>query len=259
MLKEKSGCEQTTGAVGSEVHRVSLTDQVIAVLRKEIFTGVYQPGDKLPPERELAERFGISRSTLRKALLLLAQEGWIEIVQGRSNAVKDFRTSVGIEVLPDLFFESPEAVISLQLLETMTENGIWECQQIMIAASKNATAADEPLLMAILERQTDQTPITEFYENEFQLYRELLRIGGDLILQMTYNSEVRLSRKLLALGIVKEPPFPLQKYHEINRGLIQAVCAHDVERIKTLVESSKPDVRNMFVRIVQNMGRNRSK
>jgi GntR family transcriptional regulator, transcriptional repressor for pyruvate dehydrogenase complex len=252
MLNNLGGADSAGG--GLEVQRLSLSDQVVTVLRKEMFTGVYQPGDKLPPERELAERFGISRSTLRKALLLLEQEGWIEIVQGRANTVLDFRTSVGVEVLPELFFDCPEAVLSLQLLETMTENATWQAQQIMIAASRKATPPDEAGLMDILDRQTETTPIAAFYENEFQLYRELLRIGGNLVLQLAYNSEVKLSRQLLARGFIKDPPFPLPRYHEINRALVRAVCAGDEETIKAVIEESKKDVREMFVRVVQNMG-----
>ena len=83
------------------IKRISLLDQIAAVLRKEIFTGVYQPGDKLPSERELADKFEISRLTLSKALRLIAQEGWIEISQGRNMVVKDFRTSVSLDVLPE--------------------------------------------------------------------------------------------------------------------------------------------------------------
>ncbi len=254
MGREKTGWED---AEERAVVRLTLAGQVAASLRKEIFTGKHRPGDKLPPERELAERFRISRSTLRKALMLLAQEGWIEVVQGRSNAVRDFRTSVGIEALPDLFFSCPEAVVSVQLLETMAENCAWLYQQIFTAAAKKAGPKDEPRLMALLDRQAERLSLVRFYENDFALFQELTRIGGNLVLQMTYNSQVRLSRQLLARGIVKDRPAPLPQYRETNAALIRAACAGDVETIKKIMENSSRDVMESFLRIYGGLGLNR--
>jgi DNA-binding GntR family transcriptional regulator len=60
---------------------VSLSDQVMTLLRKRILEGVYAPGERLI-EVELAAAFEISRAPLREALRSLAQEG---IVTHRSN------------------------------------------------------------------------------------------------------------------------------------------------------------------------------
>jgi GntR family transcriptional repressor for pyruvate dehydrogenase complex len=48
-----------------------------------IRTGVLAPGSKLPPERDLAEQLGISRSTLRHALATLTEQGHLTAVRGR--------------------------------------------------------------------------------------------------------------------------------------------------------------------------------
>lgn len=216
------------------VKRISLPDQIVGILRREIFTGVYKPGESLPPERDLAERFGTSRITLRKALAVLSREGWIEIVQGRGNTVRDFRSSVGIEVLPELFFSCPEALINPVALNTLIENFSRLGEQVLLAAAKRAKPSDEPRLLELLSLQTDDTELEEFYENEFRMIQELLRIGDNLILQMAYNSQVRLSRELLARGIVKDRPYPLPRYREINRSLIKAVCSGDEKEIKSL-------------------------
>jgi DNA-binding FadR family transcriptional regulator len=45
--------------------------------------GLVQPGQRLPPERELAARLGVSRVTLRDALHSLGQAGWLEARRGR--------------------------------------------------------------------------------------------------------------------------------------------------------------------------------
>ncbi|HWQ06339.1 MAG TPA: GntR family transcriptional regulator [Feifaniaceae bacterium] len=51
--------------------------------------GEYQPGDQLPPETTLAERYGVSRNTLRQALAILCEDGRIYNVQGKGSFVCD--------------------------------------------------------------------------------------------------------------------------------------------------------------------------
>jgi len=240
------------------ISRASLPDQIAAVMREEIFTGVYRAGDKLPAERELADRFGTSRLTLRKALGVLAQEGWIEISQGRNIEVKDYLTSVGIETLPDLFFASPETLIDREVIETIAENAARLGQQILVAAARKAKPSDEQRLLEILDLQTGEINLEEFYENEFRLIHEILAISGNLILQMAYNSQVKLSRRLLALGLVKDRPYPLPQYHRINRSLIKAVCAGDEKLVKSLTRKYRKGVSEVFRRSLTTERKKRS-
>jgi len=60
----------------------SLVDRISASLRADILRGRYQAGDRLPSERELAERFDTHRGTIREALKKLEQIGLAEIKPG---------------------------------------------------------------------------------------------------------------------------------------------------------------------------------
>jgi len=53
------------------ITRHNLTDEVIKQIKKVIIDGNLKPGDKLPPERELAEKFHVGRTTIREALKAL--------------------------------------------------------------------------------------------------------------------------------------------------------------------------------------------
>jgi len=55
-------------------------------LREQIRGGAYLPGAFLPTERELQETFGVSRSTIRRAIAALAESGWAEIKPKRGVA-----------------------------------------------------------------------------------------------------------------------------------------------------------------------------
>lgn len=62
--------------------------QIADQIRSSILTSVFIPGEKLPPERELAELFGVSRPSLREALNILAAAGLVESHQGGGTVVK---------------------------------------------------------------------------------------------------------------------------------------------------------------------------
>lgn len=56
-------------------------------LREAIEKGDYRPGDRIPTEHELMQRFGVSRSTVRQAITELVLEGWLYRVQGSGTYV----------------------------------------------------------------------------------------------------------------------------------------------------------------------------
>ncbi|WP_239084103.1 GntR family transcriptional regulator [Asanoa ishikariensis] len=64
-------------------HPEPLWIQAVNLIKEQIGTGALKPGSRLPPERELCERLGISRVTLRKALTTLVEEGALSASHGR--------------------------------------------------------------------------------------------------------------------------------------------------------------------------------
>lgn len=65
-----------------------ISTQIAEQIRTSILSGEFNPGDKLPPERELAELFGVSRPSVREALNVLAASGLVEAFQGGGTVVK---------------------------------------------------------------------------------------------------------------------------------------------------------------------------
>ncbi len=65
--------------------RTSLTDSIIAQLREQIMSGRLKEGDKLPPERELAEMFKVGRTSVREALKAMEAMGLVK--RGRTGTV----------------------------------------------------------------------------------------------------------------------------------------------------------------------------
>ncbi len=81
------------------VEKQSLSNQVFNQLRDNILTEQYQPGEKLPSERELCDIMQINRSSVREALKRLEQARLIEIRHGEGSVVLDFRYHGGFDLL----------------------------------------------------------------------------------------------------------------------------------------------------------------
>lgn len=74
-----------SGVARGQVVRAPLYRQLADLLRTQLRSGRYPPGDALPSAGALAQQHRISRPTVRQALALLAAEGWIEVVNGKGN------------------------------------------------------------------------------------------------------------------------------------------------------------------------------
>ncbi|MBW1999471.1 MAG: FadR family transcriptional regulator [Deltaproteobacteria bacterium] len=66
----------------SSLKKPPLSQEVEKQIRTFINSGVYKPGDKLPPERELVDQFQVSRTTVRDALRNLQNRGLISVKRG---------------------------------------------------------------------------------------------------------------------------------------------------------------------------------
>ncbi len=233
----------------NKIKRESLPDRIVSKIRRDIFTGVYKPGQRLPIEQELADEFGTSKGTLRRAIQTLNQEGWIETVQGRGNTVCDYRHTVSVDVVPELLLDCPEAVLTPEASHFLVDFTTFLFEQILLAASEKAKPEDEPRLLELMYAQNENLTLTEFYENEARFYGEILRIGDSPLLQMSYNMLIKITSRMVESGTIKTFPYPIPVYQEINSSLIKAVCSGDRERITTLMKDYKIHMTEMYQRL----------
>lgn len=104
------------GGIGAPLGpRSSSVDACARHLRDAIVRGEIVAGSFLPPERILAARLGINRTTLRAAIHRLAESGLLEAQQGRGTLVKDFRAHASVEVVLALDDDAATPAGSLDL------------------------------------------------------------------------------------------------------------------------------------------------
>ena len=80
--------EQTFGTVQYE----RLCEQVARQIQNMILDGLLEEGSQLPPERELAEKFRVSRTVIREAIKVLGARGLVEVIPGKGSFVTSLNT-----------------------------------------------------------------------------------------------------------------------------------------------------------------------
>lgn len=93
-----------------KVQSEKLSHAVVRQIELLILRGILRPGERLPPERELAERLGVSRPSLRDALAELTERGLLTTRAGAGVYVADVLGSAFSDALVQLFATHDEAV-----------------------------------------------------------------------------------------------------------------------------------------------------
>ena len=100
------------------LNRVRLYEQVAEQITTWIAENGLQPGDRIPPERELATRLGVSRATLSQALVALEVIGVVAVRHGDGTIVKQSRTGKIVEAIREHADRLPEVIDTRDALET---------------------------------------------------------------------------------------------------------------------------------------------
>jgi DNA-binding FadR family transcriptional regulator len=91
------------------MQRLKLSDQIAEQLEGMIADGTLKPGERLPAERQLSERLGISRPSLREAIQKLASKGLLSTRQGGGTFVTESLASSFSDPLLALLKDQPDA------------------------------------------------------------------------------------------------------------------------------------------------------
>ena len=99
------------------VNALRLYQQVAAAIERAIADGRYQPGQRLASERDLAEEFGVSRPTVRRAVIALEMRGLLEARQGSGVYVRQTRASTPAPGPKDLDIDAFDHAEARRLFE----------------------------------------------------------------------------------------------------------------------------------------------
>ena len=132
------------------VRKTKIYEQVARQIQRLIRDGLLKPGDKLPPERELADMFQVSRSSLRDAIRTLELMGLAEPRQGEGTVVRDLSAESLVNPLSTMLVRKRELVRELLDLRRMIE------PPLAARAATHASAKEQAYLKDILRRQKEK-------------------------------------------------------------------------------------------------------
>ena len=198
----------------------SLVEQVCARLALQLRDEAGSGDGRLPPERQMAESLGVSRTVLREATKRLELQGLLEIRHGSGiRAVNRLHKPLSSSVAILL----PEAAERLrQLIEA---RAVIEPELARQAALK-ARAADVKQLRTVHERLVAAETHDDEVEADIDFHRTLARIGGNEILKLMLESLADLGResRRVTIGNVGR-----QRAIDHHTAILNAVAAHDAD------------------------------
>jgi len=132
------------------VRRTKVYEEVAAQIQRQIADGVWRPGDRLPAERELAEAFGVSRSSVRDAIRVLELAGLVAPRQGEGTVVRELTMESLVSPLASVLGTRKDLLADLLEARRLIEPGVAS------RAAGQASEEDVQALSAILERQAEE-------------------------------------------------------------------------------------------------------
>lgn len=162
----------------------TLVDACERELRRWIVRGEVRPGERLPPERELAARLGVNRTTLRSALTRLASGRLVRVRQGSGYVVQDPFKGAGLELVGDLVDEDALPRLANDLLRV---------RRALIALALDRGSAPNTASVIrevdlLCERVGVGAPTGDLAASEHAVFAELLAWGSSPVLSLHFNS-----------------------------------------------------------------------
>lgn len=163
-----------------QIVRRKLSDEVFDRLERMITSGELKPGDDMPSERVLMERFGVGRPAIREAMQSLANMGLVAISHGERAKV--------LELTAQSIFRQVDATAKIMLsrssdsLEYLKNARIFFERGMAREAAAKATERDVEELREILERQRRSLgKAEEFIAADMQFHTRIAQISGNPI------------------------------------------------------------------------------
>ena len=171
----------------TKITSLSLTDLFVQQIENMILSGELQPGDQLPPARELATRMGVSRPVISAGLIELEKLGFVEIRPRTGAFVCDYRRKGTVETLIAIMRYNggvlgqaeENSLLDVRIaLETLCiKNVVWH-------ASDESLDKLHPLVDAIGKTKEPE----DTAEAVYIFHHELAVLSGNVLLPLMYHS-----------------------------------------------------------------------
>jgi len=212
--------------VSNRVVATTLTQKVAEHLRSLIHHGEIGPGDRLPAERQLAEQLGVARMSLRDAIKVLQEDGYVEVRRGARGGTFVTELERPLELwrarMREQIGEFDEIIDFRIALETQT--GRLACQR--------RDATDLAHMRMAIENLAPGDGLAAFRHADSQFHDALAQAAGNARLAKaihTIRGELFIPHDVLRY---EEPVTATQEDHQ---AIYDAVLERDIDAVEPLI------------------------
>ncbi|OGQ20452.1 MAG: hypothetical protein A2138_26755 [Deltaproteobacteria bacterium RBG_16_71_12] len=223
-------------ALFAPVEQSRSSQRIADVIRRTILDGRFRPGEQLPPERTLAERFGVTRNTVREALRNLEQLRLVAIRHGSGVTVQDYLATAGVELVSALLL--PEHGTSAELFDDLLEARRVVGQAMCHHAIERVRRGAQPELAAAVTAFAaaatgDRPDVAALLSLDFDVQNQLIRAGGNRVFVLLHNSLRHVYERAAARfsPLMAEPRAVAAAYQD----LLAALHAGDREAARSAI------------------------
>ena len=232
-----------SGQVGRLVRAPKTSELIASQLRRQIVRGTVRPGEKLPPETQLMEQFGVSRPTIREAFRILETEGLIAVRPGSRGGAQ--------VVAPDLTAAARYVGLLLQL-QGATIDDVYQARKVAEPAcaamlARRRTEQDIADLADVVAEIESAIEDRDGHAPEPALWSRITRRFHELIMQRSGNKTLALQGAVLhdivaahtELWVSRnldqsESPERFRQAAEVYRKLVALIEAGDADGAQRL-------------------------
>lgn len=213
------------------IQATKVFEQIATQIEQQILRGDLRTGDRLPTERELAEKFRASRTAVREAMKTLAQKGLVDMRPGRGTIVID-GTSFALRdsLNRSMLVNQPKSNIELVEVREILE------PEIAALAAMRATDEDIAALRAAVETMDTHLEEADAFIAADNRFHQILAnaTNNNLILTLIHPIMELLSEQRKHIFGVQGGPQRGQQHHKL---LLDAVIRHDPDAARVAMQA----------------------
>lgn len=164
-----------------------LPGKIYGDMLKDIITGAYAIESKLPPERELVQKYKASRFAIREAIAMLAQSGFVVTQPQSGTYVRDFNREGSVETLVQVL--RVKKTIDRQTIESLLRFRFVTETEAARRAALHIQESDIGYLESSLEKKKRHLKNAAVQaECDYDFHRAVITISGDIISRLVFQS-----------------------------------------------------------------------
>ncbi len=162
---------------------VAVTDAAIQAIRQMIIDGELQPGDRLPPEKQLSERLGLSRNSLREAVKALTVIRVLDVRQGDGTYVTSLDPSMLLDVVAFVLDLGQDHTV----MDSLAVRRLLEPEATALSTTRlSAEELDE--IEQTMAGLNSESTVTELVEADLAFHSVIYRACGNPYLSSLLDS-----------------------------------------------------------------------